>query len=491
MVRGVLTQQGMSITIDNNFWKNVNSNLSWQSAVHSFVWLRDLRAAGGDAPRKLARQLVEDWLDLYDRWDATIWRADIMGQRIAMWISFYDFFCSSADEQFQKKYFSSLHRQTRHLARLLSSHNLYGINLLKAAEGLIYAGLSLSEEDNWTLRGFEIILHEIPKQIKKDGSHISGNPENILKCTQIMLDLRYALNRANLPVPKAIQTSLEQMASALRFFSYPDHKLALFHGGQESEAKLIDTALSQIRNPKRAAKDAAIGGFEKVIQGRSTLMIDTSSVPDTPYNTEYHSAPLAFEFAYGRDRIFTNCGGHPWNTDWQQGLRHTAAHNTLTLNGKPVHEFLNNGEILKPHGPICSVRRETKEACLIDVSHNAFRGSHGIDHKRRFFLSNQGHDFRGEDSLIAKVPLAKPTPIAIRFHLHPRVQISSIEDNGDIIITIPGGTSWKFCTIGAPATLDTGVFLGYGVKPIKSKQIVISADMSNDFLQVKWALQRI
>lgn len=491
MVRGVLMQKGMSIKIDENFWSNVHKNESWKEIVHSFSWLRDLRAAGGTTSRKLAQQLVGDWLNTYDRWDATIWRADIMGQRIAMWISFYDFFCSSADEHFQQKYFASLTRQTRHLARILSSNRLYGIQLLKAAEGLIYAGLSLSEEDNWALRGFEIILREIPKQIKKDGSHISGNPENILQSAQIMLDLRYALNRANLPVPKIIQSSLEHIGIALRFFTYPDHKLALFHGGQEGDAHLIDTALSQIRNPKRAAKDAAIGGFEKVLQGRSVLMIDTGAVPESPYNNTYHSAPLAFEFAYGRDRIFTNCGGHPFNTDWQQGLRHTAAHNTLTLNGKPVHDFLDNNEITKPHGPICSVRRETKDACLIDVSHDAFRPTHGIDHKRRFFLSNQGRDLRGEDSLLARVPLTKPAPVEIRFHLHPRVQISSVEDNGDIIMTIPGGTSWRFCAIGAPAKLDTGVFLGHGVKPIKSRQIVISTLMTSDFLQVKWALQRL
>lgn len=490
MGHGVLMQEGMSLKLDGSFWPNVDGHQSWQEIIHSFSWMRDLRAAGGDTSRKLARQMVEEWLTRYDRWDATVWRADIMGQRIAMWISFYDFFCSSADEQFQKNYFASLNRQARHLARSISSQ-LSGIPLLKAAEGLIYAGLSLSEEDNWTLRGFEIILREIPKQIKKDGSHISGSPENILKCAQILLDLRYALNRASLPVPQAIQSALDRMGTALRFFSYPDHKLALFHGGQEGEAQVIDTALSQIRNSKRAAKNAAIGGFERIMLGRSLLMIDTGTVPEAPYDRIYHSAPLAFEFAYGRDRIFTNCGGHGYNSDWQQGLRHSAAHNTLTLDGKPVHDFLDNGAIAKPHGPICSVRRENKDACLIEVSHNAYRASHGIDHHRRFYLSNQGHDFRGEDCLLSKVPLTKPSPVAIRFHLHPRVQIASMEDNGDVIFTLPGGTSWRFCAIGANITLDTSVFLGCGVKPVKSRQIVLSTEMTSDNLQVKWALQRI
>lgn len=489
MNHGVLMQSGMSLTIDDSFWNQVDDHDGWTNIVHGFSWLRDLRAAGGDASRKLARQMVNEWLNRYDRWDPRLWRPDIMGQRISMWISFYDFFCSSADEEFQKRYFASLTRQARHLARSIST-DLSGIPLLLAAEGLVYAGLSLSEEDNWTLRGFEIILSEIPKQIQKDGSHISGNPENILKVTQILLDLRYALNRANLPIPRILQDSLDRMATALRFFSYPDHKLALFHGGQEAAAHIIDTALSQIRNTKRPTKDTVIGGFERIMQGRSILMIDTGAVPDAPYNASYHSAPLAFEFVYGRDRIFTNCGGHPFHPEWKQGLRHTAAHNTLCLHNKPVHDFRSDGSIIKPHGPVCSVRRESREACLIDISHDGYRPSHGIDHKRRFYLSHQGHDLRGEDTLLSRVPLAKSAPITIRFHLHPRVQLLGMEENGDILFTLPSGTTWKFCAVGATPTLEPSIFLGYGVKPLKSRQIVLCADMTGDELLVKWALQR-
>lgn len=492
MNHGVMMQQGMSLKIDDQFWNTIDSNQAWEEIVHSFSWLRDLRASGGDSSRKLARKLAEDWMLRYDRWDATIWRPDIMGQRIAMWISFYDFFCASADETFQKNYFSSLNRQARHLARIISTTSqLSGVPLLRAAEGLIYAGLALSEEDNWTLRGFEIILREIPKQIRKDGSHISGSPENILHCAQILLDLRYALNRAHLPIPKAIQHALERMGTALRFFSYPDRKLALFHGGQEGSPEIIETTLSQIRATKRGAKETVLGGFEKITQGKAVLMLDTSTIPESPYNRRFHSAPLAFEFAYGKDRIFTNCGGHAYNADWQQGLRHTAAHNGLTLSGKPIHDFLANGEIVRPHSPICSVRRENKDACLIDVSHDAFRPVHGLDHKRRFFLSAQGQDLRGEDTLLSRVPLSKPVEVNVRFHLHPRVEITSIEDNGDIFLTLPNGTTWKFSCIGAQTTLDTSVFLGNGVKPIKTRQILITTEMSSDTLQIKWALQRV
>ena len=39
--------------------------------------------------------------------------------------------------------------------------------------------------------------------------------------------------------------------------------------------------------------------------------------------------------------------------------------------------------------------------------------------------------------------------------------------------------------------LDVGVFLGNGVKPIKSRQILLSGDMTGDEFVAKWALQRV
>jgi uncharacterized heparinase superfamily protein len=490
MNHGIFMHQGITLKIGHSFWSQIDNLSSASSVIHRFSWLRDLRAAGGDLSRQLARGLVQQWIEKYNRWDEQVWSPDIMGQRITMWISFYDFFCGSADTEFQKNYFSSLYRQARHLFRTPLSE-LKSIQALEAAEGLIYAGLSLSEEENWAARGFEILLNELPKQINKDGSHISGNPENVLKCSRILLNLRYALHKAHLPIPKVIEDSILRTGNALKFFSYPDRKLALFHGGQESEANAIDAILSQIRSVKYLQKDSSIGGFERAMLGRAMLMIDTGIIPSHPHNKTCHSAPLAFEFCYGRDRIFTNCGGHPFDSTWQQGLRHTAAHNGLYLNDKPVHDFLESGEILKSHSPICSVRRENKEAILIDVSHDAYRLAHGIDHKRRFYLSSQGQDFRGEDSLISRIPITKPVSVTIRFHLHPRVQVLGNADGDDILITLAGGTSWKFSFLGAKAKIESSIYLGSGAKPVKTKQIVLTTHMQGDECQVKWALQKI
>lgn len=489
MVHGVLHAFGESLPLDARFWDTSETLAHWRQHVHSFVWLRDLRAAGGDSARRLARQMADAWMSRYDRWDAGIWQPDLMGKRISMWLSFYDFFCASADESFQDRYFATLNRQARHLSRSFPA-GLSGLPLLEAARGLVYAGLSFPGREAWIFQGFDTILKEIPRQVTQDGTHISGSPSNLLEMARLCLDLRYALHRAELPVPQALQDAIERMGPALRFFCYPDRKLGLHHGGQEGQISEIDSVLSQIRGSRRPLKGSSLAGFERVMVGRSFLMLDHSAPPPSPFDTAWHSAPLSFEFMYGRDRIFTHCGGYPQSSDWEQILRHTAAHNTATIDGRPVHDFRNDFSIGKRSAAPQCTRTETRDACLLDGSHEGYKSSRGITHRRRLFLTDGGHDLRGEDSFDATSAAADKC-VTVRFHLHPRVQITASTGENELLLTLPSGSSWRFYNVGGTLDLEDSLYFGQGVKPRKTSQIVITAPVHAPLCQIKWALQRV
>ncbi len=489
LCKGLFTAGGAAIPFAHDLWDETDQYPQWSSQLHGFTWLRDLRALGGDQARRLARQIVDRWIAQNDRWDAGIWKADILGQRITMWLSTYDFFCGSADERFQERYIGSLMRQTKHLSRVFPE-NLEGIKLLRAAKGLIFAGLAFPGRHAWAVQGFDCILQELPKQILKDGGHISRSPQMLVETLQIMLDLRCALYRSNLPVPDVLQKSIERAGQALKFFRYGDKKLGLFHGGQEDDPALLDAIQSQIISTGKCEQSLKDSGFERALIGRGLLVLDTGIIPQAPYDRAHHSAPLAFEFSYGRDRIFTNCGSHPSNADWQQVLRHTAAHNALTLNGRPVHDFGEEGSVLRPHSPIICTRADNKETCLIDATHDGYARA-GVSHRRRFYLSNQGYDLRGEETLSAKKVPSKARQVDIRFHLHPRVQINLTDDRSEAVLHLPGGSEWRFYAIGAELKLESSIHFGTGIRPAKTQQLVISAPMSAESLQIKWALQRI
>lgn len=489
MCKGLFTSGGASIPFAQNLWDETCNYPQWSNQLHGFTWLRDLRALGGDTSRRLARQMVDQWMSGNDRWDASIWKADILGQRITMWLSTYDFFCGSADERFQERYIGSLMRQTKHLARVFPE-GLEGLPLLRAAKGLIFAGLAFPGREQWAIQGFDSVLAALPKLILKDGGHASRSPQQLVETLQIMLDLRCALYRSNYPVPEVLQKTIERAGQALKFFRYGDKKLGLFHGGQEGDVVVLDTMQAQIISTGKPETTLRESGFERAALGRSLMMLDTGSIPEGPYNRSHHSAPLAFEFSYGRDRIFTNCGGHPSNPDWQQVLRHTAAHNALTINGRPVHDFHEDGSIIRQHAPIDCTRVDTKETCLLDATHDGY-GRAGVTHRRRFYLSTQGHDLRGEETLTAKKVPSKPRQIDVRFHLHPSASVTIDKEKNEAVIQLPGGTSWRFYGVGGELKLESSIHFAAGIRPAKTNQLVLSSTMAEAVLQLKWALQRI
>lgn len=475
--------------IQTNLFDDYAHHKNLTAMIHSFSYLRDLRSMGGDTARKTARDLVGDWMNRYDRFDPQTWDTSLLANRLYFWITSFEFFGASAGADFQSRYFDSLIRQARHLSRTIK-RDLYGIDLLIAARGLIYAGLSFTGREAWVIQGFNIILNQLDEQILSDGGHVSRSPQKTATALQILLDLRCALRRADLPVPDMLQHAIDRVAQALKFFRLLDKKLALFHGGLEGDTAWLDALASQSLTSNKTLKSLPETGFERLQLGRCTLMVDAATVPNAPHDITAHSSPLSFELSYGRERVFTNCGSHPLSAEWQQILRHTAAHNGLTINGSPVHDLSSIGSFKTRHSPITLKRVDEAHSILLDMKHNGFEPSHGIIHQRRFYLSDNGLDVRGEDTLTAALDPEDALTINIRFHLHPRVLVSLVQDGQEALLRLQSGLGFRFFSVGGTLTLENSIYLGSGLKPIKTKQLVITSRMLEKTHQLKWALQR-
>ena len=78
MLTNVVALAGETIMVTGSAW-NSPAHEPWLAAMHSFEWLRDLRAVGGDAARRHARVLTSQWLDRKPKRGDLAWRADVMG----------------------------------------------------------------------------------------------------------------------------------------------------------------------------------------------------------------------------------------------------------------------------------------------------------------------------------------------------------------------------------------------------------------------------
>jgi uncharacterized heparinase superfamily protein len=70
IVQGVFDLAGQRLANPAPLWTPAGAGAAWLGELHGFGWLRDLRAAGGDGARRVARDLVGAWLESHGRWSA-------------------------------------------------------------------------------------------------------------------------------------------------------------------------------------------------------------------------------------------------------------------------------------------------------------------------------------------------------------------------------------------------------------------------------------
>lgn len=487
LLAGLYRFAGEAVEAAEPPWRTAVVGEPFLEELHGFEWLRDLRALGGDNARRLARTLVADWIAHHDRWDALVWRPDLLGLRIAAWIGAYEFFCASADEEFRARVFASLTRQTRHLARIApGGHG--GLAELAALKGLIIGSLALGGGQR--AAGLAALERALPVQVLPDGGHVERRPDTHLAALRHLVDIRGALRAAKAEMPSTLQHAIDRMAPALRFFRHQDGRLPLFNGSGEGDRLLIDTVLAQADARGRPLRTARHSGFERVVAGRTLVLMDAGAPPPGALDHGAHAGLLSFELSVGRDRMFVNCGGHPGGgtagAAWREALRRTAAHTTVTVGGLDNLDLVEGGGIASRPSSIQCVRQDNDGDVLIEAQHDGYRQRLGVVHQRRLWLAASGEDIRGEDILTGGPGHA----FAVRFHLHPAATAELLEEDEAIRIHLPGGLAWRLTAEGGSLGVEDSIYCPDWEAPQRTRQIVVSGRTAEGDTLARWAVMR-
>jgi uncharacterized heparinase superfamily protein len=498
---------------------------------HGFGWLRDLHAAGSDAARARARDLVLSWIDRFGRWDALAWRSDIVGRRLAAWIMQYEFFAVGADDRFNALLLDSLCRQARHLHRFVRRAP-DGAPRIAACRGLVIAGLALPGGEGWLRTGLALLISELARQVLADGGHRQRAPDTQLMVLRDLVDIRVTLAAAHQEIPAALNSAIERMAPMLRFFRHGDGGLALFNGAGEGDPFAIDLVLSEADAPERPAAEAPMSGFQRLVAGDTVLIADFG-VPSPPgFDMRAHAGALSFEMSDGPDRLIVNCGAAARDEpDWVDRMRASAAHATLVIDDTNSAEVLPGGGLGRRARNATCTRSEADGAVWLDMHHDGYAERFGLVHHRRLYLAPDGGDLRGEDRLTG---LMEGRPFAVRFHLHPTVEVIGApagsgepgggsgregggetggetsgriggedgeESGGWIELRTQSGAPWRMQVTGATLTIESSIYLGGG-KAVGTRQIVLSGTTASgggrqggaphdeiEAAVVKWALR--
>jgi len=509
IIQGVFDLAGQRLTNPAPFWAPAGAGAAWLAELHGFSWLRDLRAAGGDGARRVAREAVGDWLENHGRWSTLAWDPLIGGQRLGNWLGCYEFFAASAAVDYRHRLFRSMARQAQHLHRVLPA-GLAGRELIAALKGLIAAGACLHGGAAWKRRGLTILERELSRQILADGGHAERSPARHLAVLRDLIDMRATLHKAerhrSAPedgapggdshggqsgVPAALHEAIERMAPALRMFQHGDGGLALFNGSNEDDGWRVDMVLQRAGGRRRALDDAPESGFQRLRAGRAIVLVDAGTPPPPGLDSVSQAGTAAIELSIGRERLIVSCGARAEDPIWRQAQRATASHSTLVLGDT------NSSEVLTVPGlgrraEVTRCRREDFEgATWLEVVHDGYRHGFGQIHRRRLYLTADGGDLRGEDRLDPCRRSARAAPFAIRFHLHPDVQASLSQDGTAAILRLPKGDGWRLRAGGALLGLEPSIYLGRHGEIRRGQQVVLSGHCARQGIKVKWAIKRI
>ena len=251
-------------------------------------------------------------------------------------------------------------------------------------------------------------------------------------------------------------------------------------------------------------------GFVRLHAGRTTAVVDVVKPPPGP---NAHASSLAFELSAGRRRLIVNCGsGAFYGEEWRRAGRATAAHSTLSIERTSSSRMSYADDDHHPAGEVFDEgprkvtfeRTEDVEGLWALASHDGYVATHGLTHERRLFLSPDGRDFRGEDTLAAvnarsrrlydKAVAGAPrlgVSYAVRFHLHPDITATLSLGGQAVALRTPASEAWVMRQSGGELALEDSVYFDQErLRPRATKQIVVKATALEYWGRVTWAFRR-
>ncbi len=473
----------------------------WEAALLGFGWLRHMRAADTAIARANARALLEDWFATPGRKTAAARRIDVLARRVISLLAHAPLVLGDADSRFYRRYVRHIARDL-HRLRAAAPGGPDGVPRLQAAVALCYGALCLANQARAIRSATRRLTDELQRQILPDGGHISRNPGALVDLLADLLPLRQAFTARNLAPPQALLNAIDRMMPMLRFFRHGDGSFALFNGMSGTPTDLVATLLAYDDSQGQPLASMPHSGFQRLEAGGMAVIVDSGPPPPPAVSHDAHAGCLSFELSSGSSRIVVNCGMPESGRDgWRSFARTTPAHSTLVWHEASSCEFversavkrlLQGAPILNGPAEVEAEREPIDDGVLLALSHDGYAGRFGVIHRRVLAAAADGHRLDGEDSLV-RTGRARgrnaADDYAIRFHLHPSVKASRLNDARSVMLMLQNREVWIFEAADDRVDLEDSVFLAASDGPRRTAQIVIRQHL-RDADSVRWSFVR-
>lgn len=452
--------------------------------LYAFRWLRHLRASEDPQAGDRAMQLVDEWMASHlNRMSGPAWELDTVTQRLIAFLSHSPIILGKADQDFYQRFLFCIAQHVRYLRRTIPSTERNATRL-HAKIALAMASICLPSSKSYIRSQGAALDRELSKQILPDGGHISRNPLVILDLLADILPLRQTYLNLDEALPKNLLSTMDQMFAALRFFRHSSGDIGLFNGSSYVSANYLMSILQNDEKSKENKPNLDDSGYARLDAARSVILSDVGHAPKGELSKNAHAGCLSFEFSSGVNRLIINAGSPTFRqNEFGEFARLTAAHSTLIANDTSSAQT-SPSSLVGPvfiHEPnVIAFEKETDDDQTgFTASHDGYAKEFNIIHQRQLRLQNDGRLLSGLDVVEpAKSDDMANTPITIRFHIHPSVDVVQSE-NGMIVLSTKDGERWAF-TSTVKATVEKDIFFAGLLGPVNSQQITLSFETGTE-----------
>lgn len=500
MMKGQFIHRGETVAIHSLSFANVEASEETRDWIQSFAWLRDLAAS---TPRAQASQLAEPltrlWLAEHAEFDPIGWRPDLIGKRLLFWTAYAPLILSSSDLVYRSAVLNALARMARHLERSASKAE-DGLPRITAFAGLTVAGLMIPGGEPRQTRGQAGMEKALGTFLYEDGGIASRSPVQALDLLELLVMVRSFYSARRLLPPPWFDPAIDRLVPALKGVMLGDGGLSSWHGGGPGDTGRVERAIAASGVLARPLKQGGEWGYQRLTGGKTVAVCDVGPPPPARLSRTGHASTLAFELSDGLQRIVVNCGGDIGASTRLPAeltglLKTSAAHSTLVIEDVNSTSIRPDGMLGKGVAEVLVHRQENEAGTWVDAGHDGYARRFGVEHRRRFYMSSNGQDLRGEDTLLPAGGrgLRKRSGelrFDIRFHLAPGVEPVPTADGQAALIKLPDGRVWQFRCRGGKLDFDDSLWID-GEAAIKAtRQMVISGTVAPGGGSIAWSFRR-
>jgi len=482
----------LEVEADSDPWDRPSPSRLFAVALHRYAFAPDLVSTGEAGARELLRLFLA-WRELFDRVTPFAWGGETLPRRVFNLACAGRAVAAVASELEAAVFAASIAAQARHLLRLAPAPAATSERLCAVA--VAGAALGGPAGERLLQRALPRLARTLAETVLPDGGVKTRSPEAGLELLFDLQTLDDVLLQRGREAPAEVARAIDRLSASLRFFAMGDGALAAFHGGEAADAVRV-AAATQAEEGGKAYGYAPHAGYHRLVGGALQLLVDAACPPRGVWSFAGCAHPLALEVSAGRDRLIVNPGWSP-NATGPQALRLTGAGSTASLGdasaGRPLTGLA--ARVLGPRlvdGPsrVEARRNENEGGVWLELAHDGWAGRFGLIHERRLFLAQTTDELRGEERF---TPSAEPrarkglVAFAVRFLLHPEVQVSLARDKRSALLRGPSERGWWFRNDAQEVILEPSVYFHRG-QPRRTVQIVLRGHIGEKAARVRWKL---